>query len=111
VLGARLSALRARIEAAAVRFAEEIVSAIEVHTGSTEWVDQYASPLGKRRHLEAVRRGDLNGSKDGRRVLVRRADVDEYIRRKAIVNASSDTDDVDQILVKVGLRPEKRRAV
>jgi hypothetical protein len=27
-----------------------------------DWVDQHASPLGKRAHLEAVRRGDLRGT-------------------------------------------------
>lgn len=46
-----------------------------------EWVDQNASPIGKRAHLEAVRRGELPGHKIGHAVLVRRVDLDAYIEK------------------------------
>lgn len=104
-----MSTLRSRIEAAAVRFADEIVSAIEIHSGGTEWVDQHESPLGKRRHLEAVRRGDLKGRKEGRRVLVRRAEVDAYLERNAVAT-KTDTEDADDVLREMGLRSVRRSA-
>ena len=58
----------------------ELVSA-HVHQGAkgAEWLDQAASPLGRRRHLELVRTGVLPGKKEGRRVLVRRADLEAYL--------------------------------
>ena len=103
-----MSSLRDRIHAAAARFADELVAAIETHTGASEWVDQDQSPLGRRRHLDAVRRGDLPASKDGRRVLVRRADVEAYILKKAVMVTPSDEADVDTILrdIEQGMREQ-----
>lgn len=49
-----------------------------------EWIDQARSPLGRRQHLALVRRGILSGCKVGRRVLVRRAEIDEYVERHKI---------------------------
>jgi excisionase family DNA binding protein len=46
-----------------------------------EWVDQETSPLGRRAYLKAVRRGDLKATKVGRRVLVRRSDLDAFFQR------------------------------
>lgn len=61
----------------------ELVSAhVSKGAASTEWVDQNDSPLGRRRHLDLVRTGVLPGKKDGRRVLVRRADLDAYLAVK-----------------------------
>ncbi len=56
---------------------------------------QADSPLGKRRHLELVRRGVLAGHKAGRLVLVRRDDVHAYIEarnatRRASVSVADD---------------------
>jgi excisionase family DNA binding protein len=43
------------------------------------YYDQGNSPLGRRRHLDLVRRGLLLGHKVGRKVLVRRDAVDAYV--------------------------------
>ena len=43
------------------------------------YYDQSDSPLGKRLHLELVRRGVLTGHKSGRRVLIRCDDVHAHI--------------------------------
>lgn len=99
---------RARFEAAATRFAAALASLIEEHTGSTRWVDQNDSPLGKRRHLEAVRRGDLQAFKEGRRVLVREDDIDDYLRRKT-VEPSYSGETVEDVLRDVGLRTSRPR--
>ena len=93
-----MSGLRERIHAAAARFADELVTAIETHDGAAEWVDQNTSPLGKRRHLDAVRRGDLSASKEGKRVLVKRSELEAYILRKAIITTASEESDVDGVL-------------
>ena len=73
---------RARRELAA----RGLLAALEVYVhevladgvAASEWIDQHASPLGKRGHLEAVRRGDLRGVKHGRRILVRRAELNSF---------------------------------
>ena len=59
---------------------EEIVDLLLRACGPDEWVDQNSSPLGRREHLEAARRGDVAGYKIGRRILVRRSEIDEFIR-------------------------------
>lgn len=50
-----------------------------------DWIDQSASPLGRRAHLAAVRRGELPGRRVGKKVLVRRADLDAYIAERGAV--------------------------
>jgi hypothetical protein len=67
-----------RIREAAQRFADEIASALREELRADDVVDQYTSPLGKRRHLEAARRGAFPVTRHGRLVLARRADVDAY---------------------------------
>jgi hypothetical protein len=80
---------------------------------ANEWVDQHASPLGKRAHLEAVRRGAVEGSKVGRRVLVRRADLEAFLerhpakdRRRARASGDERTPEevAAEVLAGVGLR-------
>ncbi|CAN5518929.1 hypothetical protein BH09MYX1_BH09MYX1_00860 [soil metagenome] len=44
-----------------------------------EWVSQDDSPLGRFSHLRAVRSGKLSGRRVGKKVLVRRSDLDAYI--------------------------------
>ena len=84
-----------------------------------EWVDQDDSPLGKRAHLQAVRRGQLVGVKHGKRVLVRRSDLNSYLAKHSVKHSWSATDsceavDVDrasevaaQVLTNIGLRQRK----
>ncbi len=106
-----MSALRDRIHAAAARFADDIATAIELQAGGTEWVDQNDSPLGKRRHLEACRRGDISSHKEGKRVLAKRVDIDAFIKSRPSASSTdvTTTDEVDDILAKAGL-PAHRRA-
>jgi len=49
-----------------------------------QYVDQHNSPLGSRLHLRLVRRGELTGYNVGRRVLVRRADMNSYLERHRV---------------------------
>lgn len=77
-----------------------------------EWVDQKASPLGRRAHLEAVRRGDLPGHKVAGRVLVRKSDLDAYIARHPVRPRVRETDEVDEATVAAIINfkaPRRRR--
>lgn len=46
-------------------------------------VDQASSPLGSRRHISAIRRGDVPGYRVGRRWLARRDDVEAFAAKLA----------------------------
>jgi hypothetical protein len=61
----------------------------------SDWIDQYASPLGKRRHLELVRAGLLKGRKDGKTVYVRRGEIDAYLEAHAVAPKSQPACDGD----------------
>lgn len=96
--------LRERIQAAALRFADELVAAIEGHQTAGEWVDQYNSPLGKRRHLEAARRGELGDcSKDGRRVLATRGAIEAYMQARVIPRTPAQKDNEDDVMAELGV--------
>ncbi len=88
--------------------------------GDEEWVDQHGSPLGKRGHLEAVRRGVLRGVKHGRRIFVRRAELNSFLENHSVKHRTA-TDDSSEgidrhrasevaaaVLTHVGLRQRKR---
>jgi stalled ribosome rescue protein Dom34 len=97
-------------------YVREVLSGV---AGANEWVDQHASPLGKRAHMEAVRRGDLRGVKHGRRILVRRAELNSFLEHRSVMhhavrNGSDDAADAvraDEVatalLTHVGLRRRK----
>ncbi len=74
-----------------------------------EWVDQDNSPLGRRRHLEAVRRGDLAGRKLHGQVLVRRRDIDAYIEGRGIRLAKAGPSEVDELAEIRNFRAPRRR--
>lgn len=57
---------------------------LSVAAAEDEWVDQHASPLGRRAHLKAVRNGKLQGVKHGRRVLVRRAELNSFLENHSV---------------------------
>jgi len=58
-----------------------------------EWVDQEASPLGRRRHCELARQGAFpSAHKVDGRWQVRRKDVDAYIEGHAAPAAKGDED-------------------
>lgn len=66
----------------------ELAEQLDRIEAGEDWVDQHHSPLGKRRHLDAVRDGKLDGYKpDRNHVFVRRADLDAFIRRSKLKKA------------------------
>ena len=72
---------------------DEIVNAIESTATGAEWVDQETSPLGRARHCSLVRSGALPGKKDGRRVLVRRVDIERYLEKKTVIRVDEKADE------------------
>lgn len=102
-----MSDLRAELHA----FVERIVDAIEAQSTGAEWVDQAVSPLGRRRHLDLVRTGVLKGNKVGKRVLVRRADVEAYLAKKTAVVVNEAADNAAEIArVRAALEKKTRAA-
>ena len=65
------------------------------------WIDQASSPLGRRLHTRLWRSGRLPGRKFGRRVLVRKSDVDRYIET-AGATALPSADKIDRDLAELG---------
>lgn len=65
-----------------------------------DWVDQDHSPLKKRAHLDAVRRGDLVGRKVGSQVLVRRDELDAYIEkhRVRVIQTPNEAEEEEQAI-------------
>jgi hypothetical protein len=61
-----------------------LAAGLEQLRHTDDWIDQHASPIGKRAHLEAVRRGELPGRKVGHLVLVRRGELDAFIERHRV---------------------------
>ncbi len=74
------------------------------------YVDQSASPLGRRRHINAIRSGALPGLRVGRRYLARQADVEAFVRRArrgplpGCALAGAPHDPVAQLAADLGLR-------
>ena len=98
----------ARLERAKKLITEGVSELVEAHlergAALSEWVDQNGSPLGKRRHLELVRAGTLPATKEGGRVLVRRADLNHFLTTSRSVvptQAPVDLDDVDAMIEQI----------
>ena len=95
----------ARIDRAKREIADAIDDLVEARLAKgaarAELVDQETSPLGRRRHLELVRGGKLSAMRDGRRVLVRRADIDAYLAEHQITRRPSTEDDVDGMVARI----------
>lgn len=73
-----MNELDALLDALADRIAERVVKRLS--TGGLDgFIDQAGSPLGRRRHIEAVRSGVLPGVRIGRRYLARREDVERFV--------------------------------
>ena len=78
-----LPALDALLGVLADRIAERVVD--KLRAGNLDgYVDQAASPLGRRRHIDAIRAGALPGIQVGRRYLALRKDVEEYIAKTTV---------------------------
>ncbi len=85
-------------------FVDAIADALE-QSQPTEWVDAKSSPLGRERHCRLVRQGKLRGTKDGRRVLVRRADIEAYLEKNRVIRVDEKADEdreVARILATMG---------
>ncbi len=81
--GARLRlAARALLQALDTYLLETLAAHGEMD--GSGWGDQDESPLRKRAHLKAVRDGELPGVKKGKRVFVRKRDLDEYLTQHAV---------------------------
>ena len=80
-------------------------------TGEVGYVDQVSSPLGRRNHINAIRRGVLPGKQIGRRWLARIQDVEGYISRSGTAEAlrrQPADDSVDQLATTLGFTAESR---
>lgn len=88
---------------------DRIVDAIE-GAAVTEYVDQKTSPLGRARHCRLVREGVLSGIKEGRRVMVKRADLDTYLAKRAVIKVDPEADEAAEILRVKALLEKKSRA-
>ena len=78
---------------------------------SDGFVDQTTSPLGNRRHIDAIRTGKLKGRQVGRKYLARSTDVDAYVRSSSDPKDSglNETDDVDKLAEEFGFRKQGDR--
>jgi hypothetical protein len=68
----------------------------------SEWVDQQQSPLGRRRHCALARTGQVTSRKVGRRVLIRKIDIDAVLEREGKPPADEDED--ERMLREIGAR-------
>ena len=96
----------------------EVDAALDARGLSTkpDYYDQNNNPLGKRRFLEAARRGAFPSTKQGKLVLAARPDVDSWIasgrRPKGTASAASGSSntlsdvDLDKLLASGGVRTD-----
>jgi hypothetical protein len=73
------------------------------------FVDQAASPLGPRRHINAIKSGQLPGNRVGRRYLALAADVDLFIKRSKRPRATDvePADETDVLAGELGFQKRK----
>lgn len=92
----------ARIARAKRVIAEAITDLVEAQVAkgvvAAEWLDQETSPLGHHRHLRLVRERVLKGVREGRKVLVRRTDIEAYLEKRGATPKVEDEDDVDGMM-------------
>lgn len=63
----------------------ELVNAtIDEGLAGGEWVDQDHSPLGREKHKRLCQQGELPHKKVGKKILVRRDDMNAYIERTGL---------------------------
>ena len=104
----------ARSEAQLGSFLDGLVEEIAVRVADklrgghlAGYVDQSDSPLGRRRHIEAVRSRALPGVKVGRRYLVRAEDLERFVAQRSDTAVRVTVKDpVDQLAAELG---HKRR--
>lgn len=99
----------AALERAKRTIAEGVSDLVEAYlakgAATSDWIDQAHSPLGRRRHLDLVRQGKLPARKDGKKMLVRRSDIDRYLDGddRAVVPTQKPVgaDEVDAIMEEI----------
>jgi hypothetical protein len=98
-------------EAAAKRLIEALGVYVETFLAPAarhdDWISQTESPLGRQRHLDAVRQGLLPASRIGRKVLVRRRDLDAFLANQG---GKPDSADRQAVALMSSLGLEVRRA-
>ncbi|MDB4931663.1 MAG: hypothetical protein JWM10_4147 [Myxococcaceae bacterium] len=89
---------------------EKIAERVAERLGATPepgYYTQHENPLGRRRFLEAARRGAFPSAKQGKLVLARREDVDRWLRSRERPSAESRTagveEDLDALLEGAGV--------
>jgi hypothetical protein len=104
----------ARLERAKRTIAEGVIELVEAKLElvgtESEWIDQSKSPLGRRRHRDLARLGKLPSKKLGKRILIRRSDINAFLDREALSRGDTikDTDDVSHVVEEL-LKPGKKR--
>lgn len=97
----------ARIARAKRMIADAVGEMIEAYTAkgvtANEWIDQFSSPLGQHRHLRLAREGKLRATREGRKVLVRRSDLNAYLEQHAELAAPKpvEDDDVEDMMLRI----------
>lgn len=101
--GGPIATPEARLERAKRMITAGVAEAIDALKGSSDWIDQHHSPLGRRRHNALAREGKLASRKLGRLILIRRTDIDAYIEREGIARGRrvSEDDGVDEMLERI----------
>lgn len=60
-----------------------------------DWVDQSRSPLGRKQHIALAKTGKVRASKVGKKVLIWRLDLNDYIAAHPMVVKPSAANDID----------------
>lgn len=90
------------VELLAERIADAVVRRLG-RPNSDEYVDQSTSPLGRRRHIDAIRSGALPGRQVGRLYLARRSDVEMFIGKQPAAREQARPDEADELAAELGL--------
>lgn len=91
------------VDLLAERIADAVVRRL-ARASTDEYLDQSTSPLGRRRHINAVRSGALPGKQVGRLYLARRSDVETFIsKQSAREQVRPERDDADELATELGL--------
>lgn len=91
---------KARLERAKRSLANAVSDLVEAHVALAampEFYDQNTSPLGRSKHLRLAREGKIPHIRHGRSVLVRREDLDRYLRDTNVA-PRSEVEDVDDMV-------------
>lgn len=72
-----------------------------------DWIDQFASPLGKRKHNNLCKAGTFpSAHKEGHRWLVRRGELDAYVTTHGKPPKKAALADLERDLEELGFVPE-----